>query len=396
MYNRDRKSRRGKRIIVFILLFIQCICYSQSFVPGASYFGRNNYIEYIAGNLPLIIAVPHGGDLTPAEIPDRSCGDETVTDSYTVSLAELIQKEITNITGCYPHIIISHLKRTKLDANREIEGAACGNEYAEIAWNEFHNFIDSAKKEVVKQSGKGLFIDLHGHGHTVQRLELGYLLSAIQLASSDAILNTPALINISSIRNLIGSNITNMQHSDLLRGIYSLGSMFAVKGYPSVPGIDDPFPLTGQPYFSGGYSTQRHGSVTGGTIDAIQIECNQDVRFDETERREFAAASAEVFLTYMIKHYFPQLPSTYCNLVDIDIPTSGDFTIYPVPFSDLLTLRGPVPVTINIYNYRGECIYSGQITTEEKLDLHQLESGFYLVTLSSNGEILFRQGIIKQ
>ena len=30
------------------------------YVPGQSYFGRNNYIEYLAGNAPVILSAPHG------------------------------------------------------------------------------------------------------------------------------------------------------------------------------------------------------------------------------------------------------------------------------------------------------------------------------------------------
>src|SRR5262245_57440187 len=43
---------------------------------GQSYFGRNSYVEYIAGNAPVIFSAAHGGDLKPAGIPDRdtTCG----------------------------------------------------------------------------------------------------------------------------------------------------------------------------------------------------------------------------------------------------------------------------------------------------------------------------------
>src|SRR5262249_16761368 len=33
------------------------------YTPGQSYFGRNNYIEYIAGNSPLILSAAHGGNV---------------------------------------------------------------------------------------------------------------------------------------------------------------------------------------------------------------------------------------------------------------------------------------------------------------------------------------------
>ena len=44
------------------------------YVAGQSYTGRNGYIEYIAGNAPVIYTAPHGGNLTPSEIPDRTAG----------------------------------------------------------------------------------------------------------------------------------------------------------------------------------------------------------------------------------------------------------------------------------------------------------------------------------
>lgn len=61
----------------------------------------------------------------------------------------------------------------KLDANRSIITAADSNATAEAAWYAYHNFIDSAKAKTLSQIGRGLFFDLNGHGHTIQRLELG-------------------------------------------------------------------------------------------------------------------------------------------------------------------------------------------------------------------------------
>jgi hypothetical protein len=46
-----------------------------AYVPGQTYFGRNNCIGYHAGNLPNIISVPHGAHELPAEIPDRTRED---------------------------------------------------------------------------------------------------------------------------------------------------------------------------------------------------------------------------------------------------------------------------------------------------------------------------------
>jgi hypothetical protein len=388
------RARSG--ILIAFLLFAELVAKPQTYVAGNSYFGRNNYIEYIAGNLPIIISVPHGGALIPSEIVDRTCGTETVTDSYTVNLAREIKDAINQITGCYPHIIINNLKRTKLDANRDLPEAACGNPFAETAWNEFQNFIDTAKANITKKSGKGLYIDLHGHGHSIQRLELGYLLTAVQLSYSDATLNTTTYKNLSSIRSLIYANAANLTHSELLHGSFSLGQMFAAKGFPSIPSADDMFPASGQLYFNGGYNTLRHGSQTSGTIDGIQIECNQDVRFIETYRLNFASNVALVILEYLRKHYFPNLSQTYCSGVHVDQSPSSEVMMFPNPFISDFYIQHNIPSDLRIYNIQGKLIYSKRIGTDEKLNLGHLKNGIYFITLNEGLKILYREKIIKE
>ena len=384
------------KISIIFLLFSYLAAYSQQFIPGKSYFGRNNYIEYIAGNLPIVISVPHGGDITPFEIPDRTCGDETVTDLYTINLAKEIRDAINLITGCYPHIIINNLKRTKLDANRDLQEAACGNTFAETAWYEFQHFIDSAAANVTKKSGKGLFIDLHGHGHAIQRLELGYLLTALQLSYSDATLNTTTYKNNNSIRNLINTNVTNLTHSDLLHGTYSLGSMFAAKGLPSVPSTDDMYPLTGQSYFTGGYNTLTHGSKNDGSIDGIQIECNQNVRLIESSRKDFASNFAIVLLDYLKKHYFPNLPDAYCNRLSVEKTWVQKLLLFPNPFENILYFMNSTPSDLSIYDSQGKIIITKRIETEGTIDLGYLKNGIYIVTISKNGDILYSGKIMKE
>src|ERR1039458_9361207 len=149
--------------------------------PGQTYFGRSNYIEYIAGDLPVIFSVPHGGSLTPPEIPDRNCAGyspdcATITDANTEELARAIQQVFRDYYyGHSPHVIICRLKRTKIDCNRELEEAAAGNAYAQQAWHEFHDYIGSASSAAVASAGRGLYIDLHGQSHPLKRVELGYL-----------------------------------------------------------------------------------------------------------------------------------------------------------------------------------------------------------------------------
>jgi hypothetical protein len=153
-------------------------------VPGQSYHGRSEYVQFFPGELPVVLSAGHGGDLRPTEIPDRTVGT-TVQDLNTLDLALRVRQTVKDQTGYWPHLVVSHLHRIKLDPNREIVEAAQGNPEAERAWWEYHTFLKKARHMVEAEFGEGFYIDLHGHGHTIQRLELGYLLSISQLALAD-------------------------------------------------------------------------------------------------------------------------------------------------------------------------------------------------------------------
>ncbi len=267
-----------KRILLLasftFILYISV--FSQTYTAGETYFGDNDYIEYKAGNLPTVISAPHGGSLTPVQIPDRDCyGCVYVTDAFTEDLIRQMNEAIFDLFGCYPHIIINRLKRTKMDANRDIWDAANGNVLAKKAWHDFHNFIQAAKDTITAKYGKGLYLDLHGHGHQNQRLELGYRISKSELQQSNTSLNQAKYVNDASIRNLVNDNLNDYTLSILLRGEDSFGELYEQESYPAVPSHTQPFPLNSEPYFDGGYNTERHGSKSGGSIDGIQIECNK-------------------------------------------------------------------------------------------------------------------------
>ena len=269
-------------------------------VSGDSYFGRNQYIEYLAGDLPVVVSAPHGGDLRPSEIPDRTQGVLT-RDMNTRDLALRVRKALWDRTGSYPHIVISHLHRSKLDPNRFIDEAAQGSLEAERAWWEFQTYIEAAEAWVEEEFGEGLYFDLHGHGHEIQRLELGYLLSATDLANSDERLTSLSLAERSSVRAL--SSKPGVDFPELIRGPGSLGSLFEARGFPAVPSQSQPDPGS-NPYFSGGHNTLVHGSRDGGTVSGVQIECNfNGVRDNGANRDAFAEALADLLMEFFPTWY---------------------------------------------------------------------------------------------
>lgn len=342
----------GQRVLstLFGVLWLLQLA-AQPYEPGQTYFGTQSFTEYLAGNLPMIIVAPHGGLLSPAQIPDRSCsGCVYVNDANTQDLARRLAEAIFVQTGCRPHLIINHLHRRKMDANRDLAEAADGNALAGQAWEDFHDFISAAKASVTNDYGKGLLIDLHGHAHAIQRLEWGYLLYEDELALPDPVLNSEEYLGYSSIRQLALANLSASLHAALLRGPLSLGQLVYDRGYPGVPSATQPAPAAGDPYFSGGYNTNRHGSRFGGAIDAVQLECNMEgVRDNPGNRQAFADVLAHALTEFFQRHYFSSFGTGFCQLSAAEAPDifRHHFTIAPNPCSGQLQL-----------------IYEGQVSKE--------------------------------
>ena len=271
----------------------------EDYVPGQTYWGRNQYIEYIAGNMPIVISAPHGGYLTPSEIPFRTCGSSTGLDTFSQEYTRQVVEYLHQKTGRYPHVIINKLHRSRLDANRDIGEAACGNQWAEQAWQEYHAFIDAAQDKVAAQFSHGLYLDFHTNGHSSQWVELGYLLSSYDLSLSAQQLNTDYYKNKSSVKSL--SHQTGVYFPELIRGPSSLGGLMQAKGYKSVPSPAYPDP-NGASYYNGGYNTWVHGSRDGGTIDGIQVEVYWGMVTD-SKRDAFSRALAES-IQKMIDSYY--------------------------------------------------------------------------------------------
>ena len=264
--------------------------------PGQSVFGKNNYIEYVTGNLPVAISVPHGGYLKPPTIPNRTLGTAGHQDTGTQELAREIAEIFHQITGRFPHIIINRLHRDKLDANRELFDAAQDDPAATDAWNEFHSFIDSAEQHIEREFGRGLYIDLHGHRHDWQAVELGYLLVSSQLKLSDLELDSVAALSVSSFGRL--PDRLTLRPSRLIRGELSFGALLRKHGFVSVPSPDIPHP-NGEPYFSGGYNLERHSAFSGQKVWGIQVELPIGIREDNTRRRAFAIAFVKSALDFL-------------------------------------------------------------------------------------------------
>jgi len=288
---------------------------------------QTSLIEYIKGDpgSKIILTAPHGGLNDPGNVTrriagcsptkikgeciytknstcadDKNCRVVSVTDAFTIQILKSAAQVVKNQTGMQPHIIISHLKRTFLDPNRNITEAAQGDAFATKVYNNFHGAVEEAKASVER----GILFDFHGQGHSHQLVELGYLLSPSQLDSGEY---DPLKTSVKSLVqrcrwNFTNDNDANANANLLLHPQKSLGALFQAEGFGAIPSPAYPSP-NGRKYYRGGYITRYHGSRYEGNVDAIQLEMPKNLRLQRNLRKPFAKAVGRVISTFYSLNY---------------------------------------------------------------------------------------------
>jgi N-formylglutamate amidohydrolase len=264
----------------------------------------NNWVEVMVGDIPIVISVPHGGFIKPENIPDRNCkvndeGSLVTVDSKTIETARSIESAFLKKYNKRPFIIISNIARAKVDQNRPVNLGACNNSLAEMAWYDFHNSIDTSLALAVEKFGYAIFIDLHGHAHKNQRLELGYGLNGQQIKDAFENGNKTEKYGLNtSLQNYLKND--KQTFKDLLWGENSFGTLIYNNGIPAVPSMQDPYPQNDEKFFSGGYNTRRYTSNEYSGVFGWQIECNyKGVRDTEESRDSFAKAFVGAYTKFL-------------------------------------------------------------------------------------------------
>ena len=274
------------------------------YLYGETYQGRKGYTTYYPGNIPVILSIPHGGDISPSEISNRTYG-VTVTDSNTIELGIAIRNYFYSNHNVRPYVIINNLKRTKLDANRDKAEAAQNNIYAERAFDEFHFYIEKAREDIVSKFSTGILFDIHGHGINPDgfndlRTWIGYLLTADELDNSNDYIDQNISINDVSIYSLLNSSGQTL--SQLLSGPNSLGALFENNNYTALPSPESRSP-EGMRYFSGGYNTFRYGTNREFNFSSIQLEFPfQGLRDTPQSRTQFSSIFVDLVHEYFLIH----------------------------------------------------------------------------------------------
>jgi|GEM_PF-856736 len=266
---------------------------------GVSSFGQGGLIEYRPGDLPIIIGVPHGGLLEPEELAEDQ--GELARDTGSLEAALIVYQQLKELTGHTPHMIINHVKRNRLNLNRVDARPNMDHPIAINAYNEFHAYVDEAKRWVSATCGRGHYFDFHTNGHVERWVEVGVGLSRAQLARSDEELERAQLRRRSFYRALASD--PKVSHAELIRGPMSLGGLLEREGVRVVPSPKHPSPGVGG-YFSGGYNSKLHGSRYGGTIDSSQLEIHYSyIRSKGMTRQRFSHTLSVVIARFVQHHY---------------------------------------------------------------------------------------------
>lgn len=219
----------------------------------------NDTITVAVGGLPIILTAPHGGSAAIPGVPERK-GDgatrfnprtDTNTDILTEKLADALEQKL----GKRPHVVIARFHRKYIDANRRPQDAFEAAE-ARVTYDAYHAAIAAACKEVTARWGRGVVLDIHG-----------------QATQPDAVFR--------GTQN--GKTVTHLLSRSGREAVYGEMSLFgqlAKQGFAVFPPVGSSAPES--PNYTGGHTVGIHGSRSGGTIDAIQLELGTNYRDSKT------------------------------------------------------------------------------------------------------------------
>ncbi|PCJ64294.1 MAG: hypothetical protein COA58_13130 [Bacteroidetes bacterium] len=379
-----------KELILYILPLLTSLNLHAQYIPGNSYYGVNQYIEYIAGDMPIIIVAPHAGSLQPTILPDINTRG---ADNGTMELALFMADSLHLKTGgCRPHIIINHLRPNKLNpvhSATDSTTSAGTNTIALQALNDFHNFIQIAHDKVSLDWGKGHYFELHGNGTAEEWNMIGLGISKTYLNMADSIIDTR--VNYSTVKNLC--TVGGANFLEVLKGPTSLGGMLDSHGWKSTTSPSYPAPPDSITFFYAGQNTWRYGSKNSGTIDATHLESYWKFMVLSANRSKYSHDLADVMLEFMNIHY-----GLNCLTINLDEAeyNANRTHIFPNPIQSNALLNIEIAHSVNeilIFNSAG-VLCNKLIGNKNQIKINLKQGVYFLVIIDSNGNKTFQKMIV--
>ncbi|HEX3146515.1 MAG TPA: N-formylglutamate amidohydrolase [Gemmataceae bacterium] len=232
------------------------------------------------GTLPIIISAPHGGRTPLAAVAERrGHGVDkfvVVLDGNTAELADKLFTQIEKKMGGKPYLVVAHFERKFIDVNRPADGAY-EDAKAKPFYDAYHKALAEFSKEVQKDWGRGLLLDIHGQG-----------------ADADAVFRGTA--NGTTVKAL-----TDRFGKTALTGPKSILGQLDKQGFKVIPANDSTEKEDSR--FNGGHTVRTYGSHDGQAIDAIQLELGG--KFRAKANLDDAAGKIADAVQVFAKEYLP-------------------------------------------------------------------------------------------
>jgi len=247
------------------------------------------------GELPIVISAPHGGtgklDGVPVRsgisVPSGPSGFVTVRDSSTDLLALELSRRLEEEFGARPWHVVSQVHRRYVDFNRSLE-IAVEHPRARVVYDQYHDALKDACREIRATHQHGLLLDLHGQGTAPDTIFRG----------------TRNGRTVAGLRKRFGDEAHHGPGS-----FFGLLQKSGWKVHPS------PFDGKERSGYTGGYIVTTYGSHRPAGIDAIQLEFGSEYRL-HGKHRETADKLTRVIADW-VSSYLPELmPATSSAVTD--------------------------------------------------------------------------------
>jgi len=238
-------------------------------------------IDVQRGTLPIVITAPHGGLDDVPGVPLRVNRDAyrfvTGVDTHTHRLALHLAKDLEQRLGAKPYFVTARFHRKYIDANRAAEHAY-ESPTAKPYYDGYHDTIAEYCREILKNHGGGLLIDVHGQA----------------IYKDEILVGTVGGTTVPLLRERFGA--------EALVGKTGMVGRLQAAGLRTMPATDAvDFHV---PKFDGGFTVQNYGSHQAGGLDAIQFEFGSNYRIPERvddSARKAAAALEAFYLRYVVR-----------------------------------------------------------------------------------------------
>ncbi|HWO41400.1 MAG TPA: N-formylglutamate amidohydrolase [Candidatus Eisenbacteria bacterium] len=230
--------------------------------------------------MPIILSAPHGGREPIPHVAERSGNGirhfNAGRDHRTDRLAERIAAQLRERLGESPFVVIARFERKFLDLNRP-PAAAYECRAVKPYYDAYHDALAAACRRVKAIWGRGLLLDIHGHGADAETIYRG----TANGKTVEFLLERFGLEALSGARSVLG--------------------YLERKGYRVSPAAGSDRELR----YVGGHIVQTYGSHRGTAIDAIQLEFGTRLR-NESNLGRVAADVAEAIAVFA-QNYLPLL-----------------------------------------------------------------------------------------